>query len=101
MNSQVENPPKVPRSVCPQSASLLDRLFHYRDRGSTFWTEILGGATTFSTLSYVLVVHPLMLSEAGMDRGALISVTALAAAIFSVVMGLRTNYPLAMAPGMG
>jgi AGZA family xanthine/uracil permease-like MFS transporter len=101
MNPLVENPPLVPQSRFPRSAGPLDRIFHYRDRGSTFWTEILGGVTTFSTLSYVLVVHPLILSEAGMDRGALISVTALAAAIFTVVMGLRTNYPLAMAPGMG
>ncbi len=79
----------------------LDGVFHYRERGSTFWTEVLGGVTTFSTLSYVLVVHPLILSQSGMDHGALITVTALTAAIFSVVMGLRTNYPLAMAPGMG
>jgi AGZA family xanthine/uracil permease-like MFS transporter len=78
-----------------------DSIFQYRERGSTFWTEVLGGLATFSTLSYVLIVHPLVLSEAGMDRGALITVTALAAAIFTVIMGLRTNYPLAMAPGMG
>jgi AGZA family xanthine/uracil permease-like MFS transporter len=80
---------------------VLDSIFQYRERGSTFWTEVLGGLATFSTLSYVLIVHPLILSEAGMDRGALITVTALAAAIFTVIMGLRTNYPLAMAPGMG
>jgi AGZA family xanthine/uracil permease-like MFS transporter len=79
----------------------LNRFFQYRERGSTFWIEVLGGITTFSTLSYVLVVHPLILSESGMDRGALITVTALAAAIFTVIMGLRTNYPLAMAPAMG
>jgi AGZA family xanthine/uracil permease-like MFS transporter len=78
-----------------------DSIFQYRERGSTFWTEVLGGLATFSTLSYVLIVHPLVLSEAGMDRGALITVTALAAAIFTVIIGLRTNYPLAMAPGMG
>jgi AGZA family xanthine/uracil permease-like MFS transporter len=84
-----------------RSAGVLERVFQYHERGSTFWTEVLGGLATFSTLSYVLVVHPLILSEAGMDRSALISVTALAAAIFTVIMGLRTNYPLAMAPGMG
>jgi adenine/guanine/hypoxanthine permease len=91
----------VPPSGPAPADSALNRLFHYHERGSTFWTEILGGVTTFSTLSYVLVVHPLILSESGMDRGALITVTALAAAIFTVIMGLRTNYPLAMAPGMG
>ncbi len=78
-----------------------DRFFHFSERGSTFSREILAGMTTFSTMSYVLVVHPLVLSAAGMDRGALITATALIAAIFSIIMGLRTNYPLAMAPGMG
>jgi adenine/guanine/hypoxanthine permease len=81
--------------------NVLDNFFQYSNRGSDLRTEILAGITTFSTLSYVLVVHPLILSAAGMDRGALITVTALAAAIFTVIMGLRTNYPLAMAPGMG
>jgi AGZA family xanthine/uracil permease-like MFS transporter len=81
--------------------NLLDGFFQYSSRGSDLRTEILAGITTFSTLSYVLVVHPLILSASGMDRGALITVTALAAAIFTVIMGLRTNYPLAMAPGMG
>ena len=80
---------------------MLDGFFLFSARGSSLQTEMLAGLTTFSTLSYVLVVHPLILSEAGMDRGALITVTALAAAIFTVVMGLRTNYPLALAPGMG
>jgi AGZA family xanthine/uracil permease-like MFS transporter len=98
MNLQLGSPPDVPRI---RPTSVLDSIFQYRERGSTFWTEVLGGLATFSTLSYVLIVHPLILSEAGMDRGALITVTALAAAIFTVIMGLRTNYPLAMAPGMG
>ena len=79
----------------------LDRFFQFSARGSSLKTEMLAGVTTFSTLSYVLVVHPMILSAAGMDRGALITVTALVAAIFTVAMGLRTNYPLAMAPGMG
>ena len=79
----------------------LDGFFHFSERGSTAGREVLAGLTTFSTMSYVLVVHPLVLSSAGMDRGALITATAVIAALFSLVMGLRTNYPLAMAPGMG
>jgi AGZA family xanthine/uracil permease-like MFS transporter len=85
----------------PLSGSGLDRYFSFSSRGSTFGTEILAGLTTFSTLSYVLVVNPLILADAGMDRGALITVTALVAALFTLIMALRTNYPLAMAPGMG
>ena len=79
----------------------MDDRFHFSSRGSTFKTEILAGLTTFSTMSYVLVVHPLVLSQTGMDRGALITVTAIISALFCVAMGLWTNYPLAMAPGMG
>ena len=101
MNLQVEDAPQASQNFLKRLNAAFDRHFHYSERGSTFWTEVLGGVTTFSTLSYVLVVHPLILSEAGMDRGALISVTALAAAIFSAIIGLWTNYPLAMAPGMG
>ena len=91
----------VPQNGFQRFTGMLDHFFHFTERGSTFWTEVLGGATTFGTISYVLIVHPFILSESGMDRGALITVTALTAAIFSIIMGLRTNYPLAMAPGMG
>lgn len=101
MTSQLENVPGATPAISAAEPGWLDRFFQIRERGSSVGTEILGGVTTFSTLSYVLVVHPLILSETGMDRAALITVTAIAAAIFTVIMGLRTNYPLAMAPGMG
>jgi adenine/guanine/hypoxanthine permease len=101
MSAPAVIPPDVPLTAYQRTALALNRVFRFQERGSTLGLEILGGVTTFSTLSYVLVVHPLILSEAGMDRGALITVTAIAAAIFTVIMGLRTNYPLAMAPGMG
>ena len=100
-SSQTRLTPKALSSPLQSIASALDRFFHFTERGSNFSREILAGMTTFSTMSYVLVVHPLVLSAAGMDRGALITATAVIAAIFSVIMGLRTNYPLAMAPGMG
>ena len=79
----------------------LDRYFEISARGSSLRTEVIAGLTTFSTYSYILVVNPLIMASAGMDRGALITVTALVSIIFTVIMGLRTNYPLAMAPGMG
>ncbi len=79
----------------------LDRFFHFRERGSNVRTEILAGLTTFSTLSYILVVNPMIMAQSGMDQGALITATAVVGAIFTVLMGLYTNYPLAMAPAMG
>ena len=79
----------------------VDRTFEVSRRGSSLRTEFFAGLTTFTTMSYVLVVNPLVLSGAGMNRGALITVTAVVSALFCAAMGLRTNYPLAMAPGMG
>lgn len=95
-----------PRIQSPQIESnglirALDRFFHFTERGSNLRTEIVAGLTTFSTYSYILVVNPLIMAAAGMDHGAMITVTAIVAALFTVIMGLRTNYPLAMAPGMG
>ena len=82
-------------------AGWLNRFFHFSERGSNLRTEILAGLTTFSTYSYILVVNPLIMKASGMDFGALITATAVVAAIFTVIMGLWTNYPLGMAPGMG
>ena len=76
-------------------------IFDFPAGAPIFVLKFLLALLPSARLSYVLVVHPLILSAAGMDRGALITVTALAAAIFTVIMGIRTNYPLAMAPGMG
>ncbi len=81
--------------------SSIDRFFRISERGSSFRCELLAGLTTFSTLSYILVVNPMIMSASGMDYGALITATAVVGAVFTVMMGLWTNYPLAMAPGMG
>ena len=93
-----------PSSTTVRSHPLLnamDRFFHISERGSSFRCEILAGLTTFSTLSYILVVNPMIMSASGMDYGALITATAVVGALFTIMMGLWTNYPLAMAPGMG
>ncbi|CAM5269631.1 NCS2 family permease OS=Stutzerimonas stutzeri OX=316 GN=CXK95_03885 PE=3 SV=1 [Stutzerimonas stutzeri] len=52
-------------------------------------------------MAYILFVNPSILSETGMDKGAIFVATCLAAAIGSAVMGLIANYPIALAPGMG
>jgi AGZA family xanthine/uracil permease-like MFS transporter len=84
-----------------RASNLLDRFFHFREAGSNVRTEVLAGLTTFSTLSYILVVNPMIMAQGGMDHGALITATAVVGAVFTVMMGLWTNYPLAMAPAMG
>ena len=83
------------------SAGLLERLFKLSENKTSFRTEVLAGVTTFLTMCYIIIVNPLILSETGMDHGAVFVATCLAAAIGCLVMGLVANYPIALAPGMG
>ncbi|WP_372796603.1 NCS2 family permease [Pontiella sp.] len=75
--------------------------FKLKEHGSDAKTEIIGGLTTFLTMAYIIFVNPMILSEAGMDKPALITVTCLAAALGTFLVGLWANVPFAMAPGMG
>ena len=80
---------------------ILERLFQVRARGSTVAREVVGGLTTFVTMSYVVFVHPAVLGMAGMDPGAVMAATCLASALATALMGLWANYPIAVAPAMG
>lgn len=75
--------------------------FELDEHGTDVRTEVLAGVTTFLTMSYILVVNPDILSVTGMDKGALLTVTCLTAGLATLVMALWTNYPFALAPGMG
>lgn len=75
--------------------------FQLEERNSSVRQEVLAGCTTFLTLSYIIFVNPLVLGDAGMDTGAVLVATCLAAAFGSAVMGLYANYPIALVPGMG
>jgi AGZA family xanthine/uracil permease-like MFS transporter len=86
-------------SNAPKSG--LEGFFALSENGTNVKTEILAGLTTFVTMAYILFVNPLILADAGMDRGAVFMATALAAAISTLFMGLYANYPFALAPGMG
>lgn len=79
----------------------MKQLFKLEENGSDVKTEVIGGLTTFLTMAYILFVNPLILSEAGMDKPALITATCLAAAFGTLLVGLWANVPFAMAPGMG
>ncbi len=80
---------------------MLDSYFKLSAHGTTVRTEIVAGFTTFLTMAYIIFVNPAILSEAGMDRGAVFVATCIASAIGTLVMALYANYPLALAPGMG
>ncbi|OGL64151.1 MAG: guanine permease [Candidatus Tectomicrobia bacterium RIFCSPLOWO2_12_FULL_69_37] len=79
----------------------LSRRFELESHGTRIRREVLGGTTTFLTLSYIIFVQPVVLSQAGMDAGAVLMATCIGGALFTVLMGLMTNYPIAMAPAMG
>ncbi len=81
--------------------SLPERLFKLRENGTTLRTEILGGATTFVTMAYIIVVNPAILSFAGIPAGPSTVATILAAAFGSLLMGFYANRPIAVAPYMG
>ena len=80
---------------------MLNRFFKLDQHGTTVGREIQAGLTTFAAMAYILAVNPGILANTGMDKGALVTVTALTAALATALMALLTNYPIAMAPGMG
>ncbi|MDD3942496.1 MAG: NCS2 family permease, partial [Sphaerochaetaceae bacterium] len=79
----------------------MEKLFKLSAHKTNVRTEVLAGVTTFLTMAYILIVNPLMLSEAGMDFGAVFTATALSSAIATLVMAFLANLPFALAPGMG
>ncbi len=79
----------------------MEKLFKLKEHGTNVKTEILAGITTFMTMAYILIVNPNILSATGMDKGALFTATAIAAAIATITMAFLANYPVALASGMG
>ncbi len=80
---------------------MLERFFALKERQTSVSQEVVAGLTTFAAMAYILAVNPAILSTTGMDKGALITATALASGVMTAVMALATNYPIALAPGMG
>lgn len=79
----------------------IDGYFHISDNRSDIPTETRAGLVTFLTASYIIFVQPAVLSQAGLDFGAVMTATCLSSAIGCLIMGLWANYPIALAPGMG
>ncbi len=80
---------------------MLNRVFRLELHGTTVRTELIAGLTTFLTMAYIVVVNPVILGAAGMPMAGVAAATCFAAAFGSIFMGLMSNYPLALAPGMG
>lgn len=81
--------------------SLLNNIFGIQQRNTTLGTEIVAGCTTFLTMVYIIFVNPSILAVAGMDAKAVFVLTCLISAFASILMGITTNLPIALAPAMG
>lgn len=88
-----------------QNRGLLSRYFDFTGSNTNLKTEIIAGLTTFVTMAYIIIVNPMVLAGpetgTGLDFGAVLTATCLAAGVATLVMGLLANYPFALAPGMG
>ena len=90
-------------------AGSLDRFFRFAERRTDLATELRGGLTTFMVMAYIIFVNPIVLGYVGVPGlegkglpfAATLTVTCLTAGVLSIAMGLASNYPLALAPGMG
>ena len=80
---------------------MLEKFFRLQENNTTIRTELVAGITTFMTMSYIIFVNPSILSETGMDFGAVMVATIVASSTAMILMGLWVNYPIALAPGMG
>lgn len=81
--------------------SLLNNIFEIPKKDTTVGTEVVAGCTTFLTMVYIIFVNPSILAVAGMDAKAVFVLTCLISAFASILMGITTNLPIALAPAMG
>lgn len=79
----------------------MENFFKLKEHNTNVKTEIVAGITTFMTMAYIIFVNPDMLSTTGMDKGALVTATIVSAGLTTILMGLVTNLPFALASGMG
>ena len=79
----------------------IEKAFGFNPSTMQLKTELIAGATTFLTMSYVLAVNPAVLSATGMDRGALFTSTAIVSAIATLLLAIMAKLPFAQAPSMG
>ena len=79
----------------------LEKYFDIAARGSTIKKELRAGATTFLTMSYVLLVNPQILKLAGLPVDQVVVATAISAGLSTLCTGFFANAPLGLASGVG
>ena len=80
---------------------MFEKFFKLEEHGTNVRTEVIAGITTFMTMVYILAVNPNILEASGMDRGAIITATAVASAIACFCMAAFSNKPFALSAGLG
>ncbi len=102
-----QQPPGLPPPSYSKWQATIAQYFQFEYYKTNFRTEILAGLTTFMTMAYIMVVHPLIMSDAvfleqpGDLFRELVVVTGMTAAIGTLIMGLYAKYPFVLGPGMG
>jgi len=81
--------------------NFLEKKFQLSKNGTDVKTEIVAGFTTFMTMAYIIFVNPTILSDTGMPWNGVFIATIMGTILGTVCMALLTNYPFALAPGMG
>ncbi|GHH97401.1 NCS2 family permease [Neobacillus kokaensis] len=76
-------------------------MFKLKENNTNAKTELIAGITTFFTMVYIVVVNPVILSDAGVPFDQVFTATIIAAVVGTLWMALFANYPIAIAPGMG
>lgn len=80
---------------------MLEKIFALAKHGTSVQTEIIAGVTTFVTMVYILALNPSILGASGMDKGAILTATAVSSAIACLAMALLANKPFALSAGLG
>jgi len=84
-----------------QRGGILEKLFKLSENKTNVKVEIIAGLTTFITMSYIMFLNPIIMSNTGMPFDGLFLATCLGAAVATILMGLYANWPVGLAPGMG
>lgn len=83
------------------SSGFLEKQFKLTENNTSVRTEVTAGVTTFVTMAYILAVNPIILGDAGMDKGAVFTATAIASIVATLIMAFFANYPFVLSSGMG
>jgi len=80
---------------------MLENFFKLKENGTNVKTEFMAGLTTFMTMAYIIFVNPSILADAGMPFEGVFIATIMGAVLGTLCMAFITNYPFALASGMG